>query len=378
VVSNEPFFPEQGILTQFRLRAAYGESGKQGSQADVLRNYAYATGFSGSSTIPILIVSSLGNAHLEPQRDREWEGGFDMSFYSDRATVTATWYRKASHNAIMSVNLPPSPGVTTPVQTTNVGDIQNAGYELQLSLRPVDRRAITWTFSLTASANSNKLSHSSGLVNLPYNSGGAVVPGYPLFGLWERPVLSYGDYNGNKILEPDEIVFGDSAIFVGSTDPKGSFNYSNSLAFFQGRLTLTSLVSQVKGLATRLGWSPTRGRVDPTASLAEQAAALQAYGTSNMNGGRNYSGASGYMGVVSYLNFAELSASYTLPESWARQLHSRSATFTVAGRNLGLRTNYRGADPMTNTSAIGGDDASDSGVGLAQPRNWVARFSFMF
>ena len=371
VLSNESFFPKQDVFTQLRLRASYGESGKQGAQTDVLRNYTIGTGTAGGVNVPVIVFSGLGNGALEPQRDREWEGGFDASFYNDRATFTVTWYNKQSKNAIITVNVPPSPGVVIPLQAANIGNIRNVGTELQMSLRPIDSRLLTWDFNMTASANSNKLVRSNALLNLPSgNANTRNIPGYPLFGLWERPILSYGDYNHNGILEGNEIVFGDSLVFVGSTDPKGSYNYANTFSFLHGKLSVSSLISQVNGLATQLSLSATRGRVDPTAPLAEQAAALQAYGTSTY-----LNGAGGYMGTVSYVNFAELSMAYTLPEYLTRRLHGRSMQVMVAARNLKLWTNYRGADPMTNTSNVGGDNSADNGTGLAQPRNWVLRFN---
>jgi TonB-dependent SusC/RagA subfamily outer membrane receptor len=375
VVSNEPLFPQQSVLTQVRLRAAYGESGKQGAQTDVLRNFLYTTGLADNVSGPSLVYSGVGNSLLQPQRDREWEGGADLGFWNDRATLAMTWYHKASHNAIISVDVAPSLGATVPIQTANAGDVRNDGYELQLSIRPVDTRLVTWDLNVQTSVNHNLLLNQGNLINLPANSGGRIVPGYPLFGLWERPIVSYGDYNHDGILEGNEIVFGDSSAFVGSTDPDGTIDYANSLTLFGGWVRLNSLVNQVKGLTTLYKDPGARGRVDPAASLADQAAALQAYGTSTYNGG-----AGGYMGTVSYISLAELSASFTLPATLVRRLRSQSATLTVAGRNLALKTNYRGADPMTNNSGYshGGDGSTDDGTGLAQPRSWVVRLNLMF
>jgi len=364
VVSDEPFFPRQGVVTSLRLRTAYGESGKQGSQSDVLRNFLYTSGIANGTTTPILLMNGVGNSHLEPQRDKELEGGFDLSLYNNRATFEVTWYRKRSDNSIISVPLPGSYGASLPIQSANVGDVRNTGTEAQLSVRPIDTRLLSWTFALTASANHNLLLRRAGVVNLPDNSGGTIKPGYPLFGLWQRPVISYKDLDGDGILGPNEIVLGDSAVFVGSTDPKGSFNYSNSFSLLSGRLTVNSLVSQVNGLGTRLTVSSPRGAADKSVGLADQAAYLQTV----------LAGTNGYLGEVSYVSLSELSASYTLPDAWARRFRARAMTVTAAGRNLGLWTNYRGADPMVNTGSLG-DGSSDNGTGISQPKNWTLRFN---
>jgi hypothetical protein len=373
VVSNEPFFPHQNVLTQLRLRGSYGESGKQGSQTDVLRNFQLTTGFNDSASVPTLIFTGIGNPQLQPQRDKEWEGGFDASFYNDRATAAVTWYHKQSDNAIMSVNVAPSPGVTIPIQTQNIGSIRNTGYELELSVRPVDRRQVTWDFNFQASKNHNLLVNKGNLINLPTNSGGVIKAGYPLYGYWQRPIVSYRDVDGDKILETNEVVLADSQVFVGSADPKGTLAYANTVTLFGGWFRVRSLFNQVIGLTTSLNplannvysWV-SRARVDKNTSLAEQAAAMQA---SIFN--------SGYISTVSYVSFAELSASLTLPTSLARKFRSQSIVVTLAGRNLGMWSSYRGADPMTG-KARGSEQVIDDGTALAQPRNWALRFNFQF
>jgi outer membrane receptor protein involved in Fe transport len=334
----------------------------------VLRSFLYTSGVTPEGeTGPAVLLSGLGNPHLQPQRDQEWEGGLDLSLYNDRATVTATWYRKQSNNAIISINVPPSPGAVMPIQAQNVGAVRNTGYELQLSLRPVDTKLMTWDFNFQASHNSNILLDNGSLVNLPANSGGVIRAGYPLFGFWQRPVLAYGDYDGNGILEPSEVAVGDSQVFMGSANPSGTFAYANSLTFLGGRLRFNSMFNQVTGMGTRLNVRTTRGMVDPTSSIAEQAAAIQASDF-------------GYLATVSYVRLAELSGSYTLPTRLARQLRSQSVTITVAGRNLALWSNYRGKDPTTSNVVFGGvgDASVDDGSGMAQPRNWVVRFNLQF
>jgi len=341
----------------------------------VLRNFLFTSGLNDGATTPVLIFSGIGNPLLQPQRDKEWEGGADLSFYNDRATMTVTWYRKQSDNAIMSVNVPPSPGVTIPIQSQNIGSIRNTGFEFQGSVRPIDHKNFAWDFNFQASKNNNLLLDKGNLINLPTGNGGVIKAGFPLYGFWQRPIISYSDTDGDGILEGNEIVFGDSSAFVGSSDPKGTLAYSNTFTVLGGWLRVSSLFNQVLGMTSRLtttvnnsNSSLFRARVDKNTSLAEQAASMQAALT----------GAA--IAQVSYVSFAELSASITLPTVLARKFRSQSATMTLAGRNLGLWTSYRGADPMVGSSTFssGGEQLVDDGTGLAQPRNWVVRFNFQF
>jgi hypothetical protein len=50
---------------------------------------------------------------------------------------------------------------------------------------------------------------------------------------------------------------------------------------------------------------------------------------------------------ASFAKLREISASYTLPERWARSFRASSARITLSGRNLHTWTGYTGIDPET-------------------------------
>ena len=52
-----------------------------------------------------------------------------------------------------------------------------------------------------------------------------------------------------------------------------------------------------------------------------------------------------YIQDASFVRLREVSLSYTLPERWARVLRATAATFTIAGQNLAMWTDYEGFDP---------------------------------
>jgi hypothetical protein len=45
----------------------------------------------------------------------------------------------------------------------------------------------------------------------------------------------------------------------------------------------------------------------------------------------------------------EVSATYYLPDRWARYFSASQISFTAAGRNLGILTGYSGIDPRAGT-----------------------------
>jgi hypothetical protein len=80
-----------------------------------------------------------------------------------------------------------------------------------------------------------------------------------------------------------------------------------------------------------------------------------------------------------FTRFRELSATYTLPTSVARALRASRASITVAGRNLGLWTNFRGIEPEAsfNGGTRGGFGQWEQNV-LPQLRQFVTTVNLNF
>jgi hypothetical protein len=73
-----------------------------------------------------------------------------------------------------------------------------------------------------------------------------------------------------------------------------------------------------------------------------------------------------------------LSLTYNIPAAWIRHYaHAQSGAVTFAGRNLALWTNYIDKDPNVDRAynSSFGDDVSNAGNTLPQPRNWTLRFT---
>jgi hypothetical protein len=60
-----------------------------------------------------------------------------------------------------------------------------------------------------------------------------------------------------------------------------------------------------------------------------------------------------------FFKLREISASYTLPDRWARAFGAQRAAITVSGRNLHTWTDYTGLDPESQSSQGGGSAALD-------------------
>src|SRR5207237_3907318 len=81
----------------------------------------------------------------------------------------------------------------------NLGSVKNAGLEATLGGQLVDRRNLGIDFQFNTSINANKVV-SLGSVPPQIGVTNWTVSGYPISGIWTRPILGWHDDNQDGIL----------------------------------------------------------------------------------------------------------------------------------------------------------------------------------
>jgi outer membrane receptor protein involved in Fe transport len=316
-------------------------------------------------------LQTIGNTKLKPERSTEIEGGGDADLLNSRLSVGVTFYRKTRVDALMPRPLPPSVyGEATVLE--NIGTIRNTGFELTLGAELVRTDLVTWRTGVSMSQDRNVIVSLGRGVEPFFTAQGSngyyIAPGYPLFGRWAKPILGYADANANGVIDPDEVLLGDTAVYAGETMPNYTATLHSTLSFFRGALSVDAALQYQDGLTQLNGVAMksnlfSRGRNDVNAPFGEQAASVAA---------TTY----GYLQTVSTLRFNSLSVAYHTSPSLSRRLGCSALSVALQGTNLGLRTNYRGLDPNVNSSPVG-NGMSDGGV-LPQPRTWQLRVSVTY
>jgi TonB-linked SusC/RagA family outer membrane protein len=348
VLSEESFFPTGTGVSQLRLRMAYGASGVQPGTTDAIAYYS-PTNTVGESGLQVggLVFSTLGNSNLKPERSTELEIGVDGTFLDDRVNVELTRYSKVSTDALISRVLPPSLGTGATSRFENLGEVRNWGWEALLGVQILRGQRLGWDVSMNASSNENELVSLGGVPPIV----SATIQrreGYPINGWWSRPLLSYGDANGNGIIEVSEIEVGDEPTYHGRAMPKYEATLVNGFDLWQRRIRLSGMVDYKGGFliynnserircASRFNCA---GLLDPNASFFEQARTVMVREHPSRS-------VAGFFEEGDFLRFREAAVTFQTPDAWAnRILGSRSITATLAARNLGmLWTKYTGVDP---------------------------------
>jgi TonB-linked SusC/RagA family outer membrane protein len=374
--ASDPLF---GMITLFRPRIAFGIAGVQPGPTEKLRLLQSNSVLPMDGTVKpinVLGLTTLGNTELHPERSRELEGGAELELWSGRLSLSLTAYHKMRYDAIMSVPLPPSVSPFTDGNSAsyyvNVGTIRNTGEEATLNAVVVDTRILRWSVSGNLTQNENTMINSqySKTAIVDEVSGSLegyqarIVPGYPLNGLWARPITGYADENGDGVIQPSEVRVGDSTVYVGFPEPNYQLQLSTGLSLFNSRLAINTSMVYQNGLTQFAGAPGMCGAgVDclqnalnnPATTLAQQAA-IAASPTS----------AIGLAQTVNTLRWQDLSISYYVPPTISKKLRVPQLTIALQGSNLGLHTNYRGKDPDVN-AFTSGNFTADTGQ-LPAPR----------
>ena len=370
VISEEPFW-RFGLLNALKLRAAYGESGKQPITYSALQTYASATGPGDVATVT---PTFLGNADLGPERSKELEMGFDMGALDDRLGVELTWYRKRTLDGILDRQIPPSLGLPN-TQPFNAGSIRNSGIEVMFRATPIMARAFEWDMTFGVATNDSEiedLGTPQAILDLRkisgtpdfVSSGGFIrhQVGYPIGSYFEQKIISAvilpngqadranvlcdNGKGGTMPCSGADLVYNtaDDApdVFLGRSLPGTEGAFTSTLTFFK-KLRVYAMLDFKRDFLKIDGNFRARcfafGRCFenfyPTLSDPIKAAGLQSSGQL----------VSHYIENSSYAKLRELSFSYTLPGVNSRFVRFNRAVVTLAGRNLATWTDYPGLEP---------------------------------
>lgn len=383
LISQEGWWKAPSWVNDMRLRYAYGQSGVQPGPNDALRFYTASTTNIAGADQPTVTQAALGNPDLKPERSAEHEMGFELQLLDQRLSVDFTYYSKITKDALISAILPPSYGAVTS-QLRNIGAVKNAGVEVSINAQILQREAFGWDVNLSGSANANKV---VSLGDTPPQVGttSRTVAGYPISGLWARPINGWKDKNGDGLLTywadtaKNEVFVGDSVIFRGYATPPYQMTLANGFDFLDKKLRVNTMFDYRGGnrwynnteriRCTRPNCS---GRMNLDAKFVDQATNIAA----NEHSARTLDG---YFQPGSFVRLREASVQYTFSPALARKLvRAQSLSVVLSGRNLKLWTKYRGTDPESGFNTTQGTEAPNEFQTVGPPSAFVFRFNLGF
>ena len=171
VITNEAFMESTKSWLDFlKLRASWGQNGNCN-----INNFQYLATIAFDDPYYFDSKDNPGLGaypNILPNPDVKWETseqldfGFDARFLSNRLGVSFDWYKKTTKDWLVVAPMLLSYGTGAPY--INGGDIENKGYEVQLSWNDRINKDFTYNVSVNFSHNKNevtRLANSEGIIH---------------------------------------------------------------------------------------------------------------------------------------------------------------------------------------------------------------------
>lgn len=327
-----------GHVDELKLRAAYGQSGN-------LPLYGYKfTPLDATNNIGglpgLVLLGTAGDPDIRPERQRELEGGLDVTLLGGNAQLELTAWRRVITDFLLQRTLAPSTGYA--LQRFNGGELHSRGFEAALRATPLRTRGFSWYSTTTFATNDATIE------NLP-------VPSFRTGGFG----TSLGAFQIEEGKSPTQIIgyhteAGKREVRVlGDANPDFRMGFVNE--FTAGRFSLSSLLDWQKGgdiiNLTRLLYDAYGVSQDFT--LPSGVTEPRSVGVCNPNcsGLERISGFGAftqqYIEDGGYLKLREVSLTYDIPTGTFNRFMSglKDAQISLSGRNLVTWTDYSGLDP---------------------------------
>lgn len=269
-IIDEPWMKSSTAFSQLKLRLGYGLTGQQnigGSLFPYLPIYVYSNEYAAyqfGNEFVITARPSGYDANIKWEETTTLNAGLEFGFAKDRIFGSFEVYKRKTKDLINWIPVPAGTNLTNYI-TTNVGDLENTGFELSLTGRPIVKENMFWELSLNAAYNENKITKLTATDDTTYLgvltggiSGGVGNTiqihsvGYPAnsFFVYEqvydvngKPIEGmYVDRNGDgQITDADRYHYKNAAAKV-TFGIASRFNYKNWDFAFSGRANFGNYV----------------------------------------------------------------------------------------------------------------------------------------
>ncbi|MDF2514841.1 MAG: SusC/RagA family TonB-linked outer membrane protein [Sphingobacterium sp.] len=151
------------------------------------------------------LPETLKYPSIQPQRLKEYQGGFSLGFFNNRLNMDLTYYSSKSFNQILINPLPISSGYKN-VQI-NRGSLGNKGIEFTINATPIQKGDFTWNVQINGASNKNKvlaLDEGNTRLFLGDFQGGSGISQWVKVGDDYGTLYGYDfkyDANGNKLVK---------------------------------------------------------------------------------------------------------------------------------------------------------------------------------
>jgi len=361
-VTKENFMENINVLDELKLRASYGEQGND----DIGLFYPYRNYYFANANGTYSAPTRPANPDLLWEKNSVLNLGVDFTVLDNRLTGTFEWFNRKSDNLLFDVPLPPSTGYASIYK--NIGSMKNYGVELQLGYNAIRTKNFNYRVDVNLTHFKNKITK----LSPAQEKNGIVIGtkkllvGHGIFDFWLKEyagvdastgdALYYRDIldaSGNVINKVITNQFNQATFYYhGSALPKISGGLTNSFNYKGFDLSILTTFSY-GGLFYDGNLSGIMHRGDPGIALSTNILNRWQKPGDVTDVPRLQNAISGQDGVStrwlvdgSWLNFKNITLSYSLPKSEISKLKLSGLQVFVSVDNAWLFTAKEGMDPQ--------------------------------
>jgi TonB-linked SusC/RagA family outer membrane protein len=324
-------FWQTDTFDQFKLRAAYGETGGTPNFGAIFSSLGSAS-FAGQ--VGVVAPTTSVDPNLKPETAREIEFGADITIFDGRLTLETTYYNKEVKDLILGLATAPATGVTNVL--TNAADLTNQGFEIGLSARAYQSSNFNWDTRLLWWNNKSEVSN----LSIPAQTNQALGN------------IAFGAIRIQEGVSPTAI-FGSP---VGTDGPGGLTKHGDYQPDFQMSMSNSFTIAQNWSIGFLMHWSQGGNNINLSELLSDFGGNSHDYFVNGTELNQRLSEGlvtSRFVEDTSYLKMREASIYYTVPMRTLRPIVGDTVQrlrFGASGTNLFTITNYGGYDPEVNFS----------------------------
>lgn len=173
-MNKESFLENVTVLSELKLRLGYGLTGQQEiNQGD----YPYLAIYTfGQPTAQYLLGDTFYttarpngyDANIKWEETKTYNAGLDFGLLDDRITGAIDIYKRKTSDLLNYVPIPIGSNLTNRV-ITNVGDLENNGFEFSITGRPISSKDMNWEIGFNMTYNKNKITKLTNYDDPGYN-----------------------------------------------------------------------------------------------------------------------------------------------------------------------------------------------------------------
>ena len=369
VISEEDFWEDTfgDAFPTFKVRASWGQAGNL-TALSAFQRYTLLSPSAINGSTSLIPDTQQGDLDIAPERQDEFEFGFDAGFLNNRLGLEFTYYKQKVTDLLLPRELAPSSGFSSRIE--NVGNLENKGLEILLKGSPIKSNDFTWEATATFSKNDNVVTDVAGGGQFALAgsfSTNYVIEGEPL-GVFYRQFYAR-EADGSIALDADGYPYagtnedGTSSKVIGDPNPDWFGSLINEFTYKDFALRIQ--FDAVQGFDV-FNWN--RRLMDNVIFGGGYNVGQELLG----NQPKGYGGAQAnifeeFVEDGSFVKLRELALSYNLKTPFNGVDNIK---FSLIGRNLISWDDYSGWDPEINTAGQSNGVRGFDFAGVPIPRTY--------